>query len=317
MPKTVKWGVLGNAWIARDYMIPAMRKSERCELVAIASRKELPADFLPDLRHYASYEEMLGDPAIEAVYIPTPNALHAPWAEAAMRQGKHVLCEKPLTMDAKECESLMKTAEACGVLLMEAFMYRYSEKTRILLEVLDSGVLGAIRGVSATHGYMLDWASPARQDVKLGGGCLYDVGCYCVDYLNMVMAHCGAKPVHASASMVLAGGVDVHTAGIVTYSNGVAGSITCWFDGAPHQQAAVFGEKGVLIVPNAFDDEADATIELITAEGTQTFTVTPCDNYQREADAFSEAVLGLADRRHPLDATLDEMRVLDMLYTHK
>jgi len=128
MEKKLRWGVLGNAWIARDFMIPALENSDICDLAAVASRSKVPEDLAPNARHYDSYEALLNDPEIDAIYVPVPNALHMQWTIKALEAGKHVLCEKPLACTAEEGEKMIAAAEKNGVLLMEAFMYRYGAK---------------------------------------------------------------------------------------------------------------------------------------------------------------------------------------------
>lgn len=211
MEKKVRWGVLGNAWIARDFMIPALQRSEICELAAVASRSTFPADIAPNAVHYNSYEALLNDPTIDAIYVPTPNALHKKWTIAALEAGKHVLCEKPIACTAQEAEEMIAASEKAGKLLMEAFMYRYGGKFRKMMEILQSGVLGKIKAVQGSHGYTLDWASPAREDPALGGGSLYDVGCYVVDCMNAVAKEQGGTLRNAQA-YTLGDPVDYHAA---------------------------------------------------------------------------------------------------------
>ena len=177
MNNMVRWGVLGNAMIARDFMIPAMEASPLCRVTAVASRSAVPADLAPEAAHYDSYEALLRDPEVDAVYVPVPNALHARWSIEAMRHGKHVLCEKPMACNAETGRHMVQAAEENGVLLMEAFMYRYGGQFRRMMEILDSGVLGPISAMYGCHGYTLNWRSPAREDPALGGGCLSEVGC--------------------------------------------------------------------------------------------------------------------------------------------
>ena len=312
MRKKVRWGVLGNAWIARDFMIPALEKSEICELAAVASRGKFPAEIAPDAVHYDSYEALLADPTIEAVYVPTPNALHKKWTVAALEAGKHVLCEKPIACTAAEAEEMIAAAEISGKLLMEAFMYRYGGKFRKMMELLESGVLGKIKAVQGSHGYTLDWASPAREDPKLGGGCLYDVGCYVVDCMNAVAKSQGGKLVDARA-FTMGSPVDYHAAAALSYDCGILGVLESWFDAAQEQRVLIAGEKGTLCIPMIFEGGGGELY--LTVDGkTETIEVPHADPYQLEAEAMSRAILGIENDLMPLEDTLANMQTLDKLY---
>lgn len=312
MSKKVRWGVLGNAWIARDFMIPALEKSEICELAAVASRSKFPAEIAPNAVHYDSYEALLADPTIEAVYVPTPNALHKKWTIAALEAGKHVLCEKPIACTAAEAEEMIAAAEKNGKLLMEAFMYRYGGKFRKMMQILESGVLGKIKAVQGSHGYTLDWASPAREDPTLGGGCLYDVGCYVVDCMNAVAKQQGGKLRDAKA-VTMGSPVDYHAAAALSYDCGILGVLESWFDAAQEQRVLIAGEKGTLCIPMIFEG-GGGEMYLKVGDRQETIGIPHADPYQLEAEAFSRAVLGEENDLMPLEDTLANMQTLDKLY---
>lgn len=312
MDKKVRWGVLGNAWIARDFMIPALERSKICELAAVASRSVFPADIAPDAVHYNSYEALLNDPAIDAVYVPTPNAMHKKWTIAALEAGKHVLCEKPISCTAAEAEEMIAAAEKSGKLLMEAFMYRYGAQFKKMMEILQSGVLGKIKAVQGSHGYTLDWASPAREDPALGGGSMYDVGCYVVDCMNAVAKQQGGKLQDAKA-LTMGSPVDYHAAAALSYDCGILGVLESWFDAAQEQRVLIAGEKGTLCIPMIFEGFGGNL--LLTVDGkTETITTERADPYQLEAEAFSRAILGVENDLMPLSDTLANMQALDKLY---
>ena len=314
MAKKVRWGVLGNAMIARDFMIPAIEKSEICEVAAVASRSVFPAQVAPNAIHYDSYEALLADPTIDVIYVPTPNALHKKWTIAALEAGKHVLCEKPIACTAAEAEEMIAAAEKSGKLLMEAFMYRYADQFVKMMEILHSGVLGKIKGIQASQGYILDWASPAREDPALGGGSLYDVGCYVVDMMNVVAKQQGGKLVDVKA-LTMGTPVDYHAVAALSYDCGILGVLESWFDAAPEQRAMIAGEKGTLCIPMLFEGVGGDVI--LTVDGkTETFSYPYVNPYRLEAEAFSRAVLGTENNLIPLSDTLANMRVLDKLYNH-
>ena len=312
MEKKVRWGVLGNAWIARDFMIPALQRSEICELAAVASRSTFPADIAPNAVHYNSYEALLNDPTIDAIYVPTPNALHKKWTIAALEAGKHVLCEKPIACTAQEAEEMIAASEKAGKLLMEAFMYRYGGKFRKMMEILQSGVLGKIKAVQGSHGYTLDWASPAREDPALGGGSLYDVGCYVVDCMNAVAKQQGGKLQDAMA-LTMGSPVDYHAAAALSYDCGILGVLESWFDAAQEQRVLIAGEKGTLCIPMIFEG-GGGEMYLTVGDRQETIGVPQADPYQLEAEAFSRAILGIDNDLMPLEDTLANMQTLDKLY---
>jgi len=292
--RTVNWGVIGLGLISKDFMIPEMLRSDICKLTAVGSRSKIADDYLPDVKHL-NYDELFEDPDVEAVYIATPNATHAELAIKAMQHGKHVLCEKPMALSREEGELMARVAADNNVILMEAFMYRYGARFNEFSKRLGSGSLGRIVGLQGNHGYTLSWASPAREDPELGGGCLYDVGCYVIDFMNLVMKHEGAKIASGSACFKMKGGVDWHAAAAVQYDNGVVGSIQSWFDGAEEQRVLVVGEKKVDVIPMIFEP----------GEGEELYRV--------EAEALSKAIQGEEAYVIPMEDTLQNLEVLEML----
>ncbi|MBO4750821.1 MAG: Gfo/Idh/MocA family oxidoreductase, partial [Lachnospiraceae bacterium] len=178
----LKWGILGTANVARWGMIPGMKKAANCELYAIAGRSlEKAMSFKEQYgfeKAYGSYDELLADEAVQAVYIPLPNDIHIKWVKAALRAGKHVLCEKPLAMNADEVKEMYQTAKECGRLLMEAYAYLHSPYVAALCEDIRSGIIGDVNYIDTafvTQGYKEDF----RLHKELGGGATYDLGCYC------------------------------------------------------------------------------------------------------------------------------------------
>ncbi len=312
MGNIVRWGILGNAMIARDFFIPAMKGSTVCRVEAIASRTPLPADFLTGCRHYDSYEALLNDPDIDAIYVPVPNALHAQWSIRAMEHGKHVLCEKPLACTAEEARRMIQASRDNGVLLMEAFMHHYGEKFRKMMQIVESGVLGRITSMQGVHGYPLTWASPAREDPALGGGSLYDVGCYVVDAMNAVMTAQGARIEAVGGTSWQKGGVDHNASCWLRYDNGTLGVLQCWFNAQAAQHMLLVGEKGTLMIPGLFETEGGEMILTLGGEA-QSISTEGSNCYGLEAEVFSRAILGQCDERMPLEASLRNATVLEQL----
>ena len=188
--RKLRWGVLGYARIAREALIPAIQRSANSQFHALASRDaarlaEARARF-GVARTYPGYAELLRDPEVDAVYLPLPNSLHREWTIKAAEQGKHVLCEKPLALTAAEGREMAAACAAHGVTLMEAFMYRYTDRTRQVQEVLRGSLLGEIKSVSATFRFRLANPASIKLRPELGGGALYDVGCYPVNFIGLV-----------------------------------------------------------------------------------------------------------------------------------
>ena len=310
----IKFGILGNAAIARNQMIPAIEGSEYCEVYAVASRSSFPADVAPAAVHYDSYEALLSDEKVQAVYIPVPNGLHKEWAIKAMRAGKHVLCEKPIAMNKEEAEEMFRVSHETGMLLMEAFMYRFTDKTKKMLEIIESGAIGNVKNIHVNHGYTLNWDSPARQEPSLGGGSMYDVGCYCVSFSNLVA---GEAPEDLHAGFIMTErGYDEHAVAWLKYPSGIMASLESWFDGAGDQRALIVGTKGTLEVPN-FPGGGEDNLILKAGGERKEIPVTPVKAYMAEADEFAKKLLGLPAFLLPEEETLRNMETLDRIHTFR
>jgi len=224
----VRWGILSTANIGVRKVIPATQKAERCEVVAIASRDgERAARTAAELgipRAHEGYEALLADPDVDAVYIPLPNSEHAAWTIAAARAGKHVLCEKPLAMTAAEAEEMVRACANEGVLLMEAFMYRLHPSWESVRELVASGRIGRLRAVQSWFSFFNDDPGNIRNVPELGGGALYDIGCYCINLSRMLF---GSEPTGIEAWVTRdATGTDVLTSAILAFDDAVA-AFTC------------------------------------------------------------------------------------------
>lgn len=244
----LRMGILGCAQIARAFARD-VAGSPHTQLVAVASRQADKAEaFARDFgipRHHASYEALLADAAVDAVYIPLPNSLHAPWAVAAARAGKHVLCEKPLALDAAEAEAMFAAATAHRVVLLESYPYWFQPQTRDLLTLLHGGAIGSVRSVQANFGFTL--AQPAgniRMDAALGGGALLDAGSYPMSLIRLVMG-CAPLRVQAHARWAPTG-VDLATAATLEFADGRHAQLVCAMDQAVYRHATIVGSDGVI-----------------------------------------------------------------------
>ena len=311
---TVRWGILGCARIARLQFVPAIGRSTNATLHAVASRD--PAR-LAEFRNlfggaftaHASYEALLADPTVDAVYVPLPNALHCEWAIRAMQNGKHVLCEKPLALDASEAQRMADAAHAHGVQLMEAFMYRYTARLQAVERILASGVLGELRSVNSTFRFFLDRANTITDDPALGGGALYDVGVYPLNLIGLVAQ---AEPVEVFATCTRSHGVDHNLSALLRYESGLIASLHCGFNAHGRMHSDIVGSEGSLLVPDTFLDDA-GEILLNTRNGSERIAVPASDRYAAEVQDFSAAILAGRAPRLTLDESLRNLRVLDRI----
>lgn len=274
-------------------------------------------------RGYRAYADLIADPDVEAVYIPLPNSQHRLWAIRAADRGKHVLCEKPIALHAIECREIMAAAKANKVNVMEAFMYRYSERTRMVIEVLTSGVLGEIKFVSSHFHFLLSNPDSIKYKQELGGGSLYDVGCYPVNFIGLVtdeMARsaCGfpaaVLPEAIATQYVKESGVDVVFSALLKYPSGLMASLSCGFKSQLWMSSFILGTKGSLEVPETFLGSPGNVI-LTTEDNRKEIPIEESDRYRLEVEDFADGIL---DDRPPLlslNESMRNMEVLDKLHT--
>ncbi len=322
--KKIRWGVLGYARIARENVIPAIQRSSNSAFHAIASRDRAKLDDCHARfnapKTFSGYQELLLDKEVDAVYIPLPNSMHREWTIKAAEQGKHVLCEKPIALNAAECREMIAACAANGVTLMEAFMYRYTARTRKVLEVLRGGVLGDIKFIGSTFRFLL--ANPASIKLKpeLGGGSLYDVGCYPINFAGMVAdeIHGGgpgkaALPASIAVELERVNGVDMIFSALMKYPSGLIASLNCGFNAQRRIVSEIVGTKGALEVPDTFlDSTCDLT--LVTGDERRQIPVEASDRYQLEVEDFAEAILRGRPPQFSLAETQRNMEVLDRLF---
>jgi predicted dehydrogenase len=319
----LRFGVLSTALIGRLKVIPAIQRGEHTEVVAIASRdgaraREV-ADELGIPSAHASYEALLADPEVDAVYLPLPNHLHKPWAIAAARAGKHVLCEKPLALTARDAEEMIEVCDREGVRLMEAFMYRLHPSWVAARELIASGRIGRLQAVQSWFSFYNDDPSNIRNVLEMGGGAMYDIGCYCVNLSRMLF---GSEPTSVQGTMVrdAATGTDVLGAAVLSFGDGIA-SFGCSIRAEDDQRVDVYGTRGRISIEIPFNIPPDRPTRVFLAAGgdppvaphVETLTFDPADPYTVEADAFADAVL--SDRPVPVtpDDAVANLRVIERL----
>jgi D-xylose 1-dehydrogenase (NADP+, D-xylono-1,5-lactone-forming) len=313
---SVSWGLLSTANINLP-ILAAARASERVEVIAVASRDSGRAEAYAREhgleRAHGSYEALLEDPDIEAVYIPLPNGFHIPWTLRALEAGKHVLCEKPFSRRAEDVERAFDLAESLGLVLSEAFMYRHHPQTAKLAELVAQKAIGQLRVVRAAFSFPLAaerGEDDTRFDPELDGGALMDVGTYCVNAIRLL----AGEPERVKAEQVLGpSGVDVVFAGTLSHADGVVAHFDCGFVLPRRSELEVVGEEGSLFVATPFQVRSPG-IELRRADGVEHVAVEAGDSYLLELENVSAAIRGEAPLLLGRDDAVGQARTIEALY---
>ncbi len=318
----VRWGVLGAAKIALTKVIPAMQRGAWPEIAAIASRdvdkaRRVAADLnIP--KAYGSYDELLADPEIEAVYNPLPNHLHVPWSIRAAEAGKHVLCEKPISLSVAECRTLIDARNRCGVRIGEAFMVRTHPQWIRAREIVRSGEIGDLRAIQAVFSYFNRDPANVRNVREWGGGALMDIGCYPIQIARFLF---GQGPVGAVGRFDRDPefGIDRLTSAILNFPSGHC-VFTCSTQMVPYQKVQIFGAKARIEVEIPFNAPPDRPSRLFVDTGVDLFggglrteEFPACDQYTIQGDLFSQAVRQGGEVPTPLEDSLANMEVIEAL----
>jgi xylose dehydrogenase (NAD/NADP) len=312
----VNWGILSTANIGINRVIPAIGENPSGRVVAIASRslgkaREVAGNLgIP--QSYGSYSELLDSPEIDAVYIPLPNSMHCEFTVLAAEKGKHVLCEKPLALDSQECKEMISACEENDVLLMEAFMYRFHPQIAKLKELLDAGKIGTLSTMRATFRIAMSDLNDIRYQKELGGGALYDIGCYCVSSMRLLV---GAEPisVQGTARFNDQKGVDETFVGMLRFPGLELGLFDCAFRSSLLQTLELVGDGGTLELSDPFVAGDSPTILKHGAEP-ETFRVEKANSYQLMVEHFNQCILNDEKPRYSANDGLRNMRVIDTLY---
>ena len=293
----VKWGILGTANIAKNCMIPGMKKSETCDMYAIAGRSIEKAESFKNeygfLKAYGSYQELLDDEDIQAVYIPLPNHIHLEWVEKALKAGKHVLCEKPLALNAEEAERMYATAKECGVHLMEAYAYLHSEYVESLKKDVESGVIGDVDYIESafiTQGYKEDF----RLHKEFGGGAFYDLGCYCT---TMILSLINSEIEYVKANAEFSDlGVDYVTSSIMKFKNGTRASLNVGMilgenSNSRFDRLYIHGTKGSIRSDVEYNQSGDVEYNIFTNDGVINRKISVSDNYMLEVNQVNRCII--------------------------
>jgi xylose dehydrogenase (NAD/NADP) len=309
----VAWGVLSTAHINR-LVLAGARESDRVDVVAVASRELARAEKYASEhgieRAYGSYEDLLGDPTIEAVYISLPNSLHVEWSIKALEAGKHVLCEKPLSRRAEEVEQAFDVAERTGRLLMEAFMYRHNPQTLRLQELVDGGAIGRLQLVRAAFSFPLRDSANVRLSAELDGGSLMDVGCYCVSGSRLL----AGEPEQVYGEQVTGEtGVDVLFAGTMRFPGGIVAQFDSGLYLPMRDELEAIGDEGSVFLDDPWHC-TEAVILLRRDGGEERIALTPADSYRLELENLSDAIRGEAEPLLGREDAVGQARTIEALY---
>jgi predicted dehydrogenase len=328
MARKIRWGVLGVARIATLKVIPATQAGEYSEVTAIASRDEAraraAAGQLGIPKAYGSYEALLADPDVDAVYNPLPNHLHVPWSIRAADAGKHVLCEKPIGLDAADAERLIAARDRSGVKMQEAFMIRTHPQWTSAVDLIHDGRIGEVKSIVGAFSFLLTDRRNVRTVAEWGGGGLLDLGCYLVHAARWILRR---EPVRVAAVMEMDPETRIDRLASILLdfaadaSAGPAHALgTCSMYEAPYQRIHVFGTHGRVEIEIPFNAPLGGSSRIFVGDGSdptgvaaEALALAPCDQYTIQADRFSRAILDDTDVALPLEDSVRNMRVLDAL----
>ena len=319
MSKKIRFGIIGAAAIAIEHVIPAMQNGRLTEVTAIASRdlkkSQKAADQLGIEKAYGSYEELLADSDIDAVYNPLPNHLHVPWSIKALEAGKHVLCEKPIALNAEEAQMLIDASKKYPHLkITEAFMYRFHPQWHKTRQMIDDGEIGKLQTIQTIFSYYDDNPSSIVNVKEYGGGSLPDIGCYPISLSRFLYRE---EPQRVIGRIEKDAELDVETstAAIMIFSKGTSTftSSTRVYD---RQRVNVFGTKGEIELEIPFNPYNDrpAVIYLKKDGKVQKIEIDVCDQYGLQGDAFARAIIDDTDVDYPLEDAVKQMKIIDAVY---
>jgi predicted dehydrogenase len=312
--KTLNWGLLSTARI-NSALIPPLRASKRNHLLAVASRTQEASDRYARehkiTRAHGSYEALLTDPEIDVVYNPLPNHLHAEWTIKAVEAGKHVLCEKPLALSVEEVDAIQEAARKHGRIVAEAFMYRHHPQTLKVQELVKSGALGELKLIRGSFSFVLSREGDVRLDPAMGGGSIWDVGCYPISYARTVF---GAAPLEVFGWQVTGPtGVDLTFVGQMRFDRDVYAQIDSSFAIPFHAFMEIVGKEGTLNIPTPFKPGTDEKIYLTRGDKTETIKIKGQELYIGEVEDMADAILLGREPRISLDDSRANVAVISSL----
>jgi predicted dehydrogenase len=320
MPGRIRWGVLGAAQIALKKVIPGMQKSSRCEIAAIASRDlaraKAAAEQLGIQKAYGSYEELLKDPSIDAIYNPLPNHLHVPWSVRAAEAGKHVLCEKPIALSASEARQLIEVRDRTGVKIGEAFMVRAHPQWLRAREIVESGAIGELRSTLSVFSYFNIDPKNIRNIPEFGGGAVMDIGCYPITISRWLF---GREPQRVMSLIERDPqlGIDRLSSAILDFAPGQA-VFTCSTQLVPFQRMQILGTRGRIEMEIPYNIPPDRPSRIFIDDGSQLAgrsarieEFPTCDPYTAQGEAFARAIQENTEVPVPLEDAVKNMAVIE------
>lgn len=320
MSDRIRWGILSTAAIGPRALIPAINNAHNSELVAVASRNQERGQAFADEHGiptaYGSYEELVNDPNIDAIYNPLPNDLHAPWSIQAAQAGKHVLCEKPMAMDASEAQKMVDEIATTGKLLAEAFMYRFHPRTHRLKEMVAEGAVGTLRVINTSFSFPM--SADDTRNIRLfkaqGGGAIMDIGCYCVSIMRLVT---GAEPTVLDCKAYFNDDdVDEQAVATLEFPDNVLAHFDCNFRAAFANFADVRGTTGRILVENSFlPGTGDVVLHYWNDGKYEEIKFDGADQYQLMVEDFADAIINDRQPRYTGEQGVLGMKVMDALRT--
>ena len=316
--RKIRWGILSTAKIGTEKVIPAMQLGEYSEVIGLASRNlesaQVAAKPLGIAKTFGSYETLLADSEIEAVYIPLPNPHHVPWSIKALEMGKHVLCEKPIGLSSAEAEELLEAAKKYPKLkVMEAFMYRFPPQWQRAKELVLEGKIGELRTIQSFFSYFNDDPTNIRNMADMGGGGLMDIGCYCISLSRFIF---GAEPKRVNGIIEYDPkfNVDRLASGILDFGRGTS-TFTCSTQLESYQRVNIVGTEGKIEIEIPFNTPPDKPCKMWHQQGDETEEIVfdLCDQYTIQGDLFSLAVLNNTEVPTPLEDAVANMKVIETI----
>jgi predicted dehydrogenase len=316
---TIRWGILSTANIGVEKVIPAIQNAKNCKVVAIASRNAekatATAKQLEIPKSYGSYDELLADPEIDAIYNPLPNHLHVKLSIKALEAGKHVLCEKPIALDANEAKVLKKTMQKYPHLqVMEAFMFKFHPQWFKTLETINNGTIGEVKAIHSFFSYYNNDPENIRNIANIGGGALMDIGCYCIQTARYIF-NAEPKRVVSLIDYDPQMKIDRISSGMLDFGNGITSSFTCATQLFPFQRVQILGTHGRIDIKIPFNAPPNHKVktEIYTHNKTDEIFYGPHDQYTLQAEAFAKAIIEKLPLPIPFTDAVSNMKVIDAL----
>ena len=322
--KEISWGILGTAEIAEEQVIPAIQKSANGKVAAIASRNparkatKLAEQFdIPTI--YSSYEELLADETIDAVYVPLPNELHAEWTKKAAAYGKNVLCEKPAGLTASQVKEMVATCKSENIIFMESMMYQFHPQHKRVKEIIVEGAIGEVKQMRASFTFPLKKTGDFRLKTQAnGGGSIFDIGCYTIHAIRSILGE-PTEVLFVDETLTEDGKTDIAAIGVFVHENGEKSYFDCGMNMSTRNEYEIVGTKGTIRVPKAFIPQADGEgiIELIPNDGPIKREQVIADYYVEGVEFFARHIIGGKDLTLLAEDTLNNVKAMDAVHSWK